>query len=305
MQHGVHRLPNSPYAVALYFAIKCVFAAEKNMLSHQIFDSSIPTIGRQTKAVWAQDPSQGALVFVHGFNGSAVRTWADFPVQLRKNAEYAHWDAVFFGYDGRNTEAVSSAAELRNLLNLMENPKDFYGQSDAAPHAHRQHPAAYKRILLVTHSLGAIVARRAMLDGYQQALPAKWASKVQVFNFAPALRGAKIIALLADAFGSPLVPMLAIAHLFNQLIVLRDLEEKGQTVVRLEEETRKAVSDGLLNLRAVDAVWSKNDPVVTNGRFADDPVPDALHIVENTTHSSVCKPSLQYSLPSNALIRHL
>ena len=274
------------------------------MQSHLLFDYSIPAYGRQTKVAWARNPSRGALVFVHGFNGAAIRTWADFPMLVRENAEFASWDAIFFGYDGLHSEVASSSADLRALLDAMEHPSTLYGSSDASPNASRRHPPSYERIVLIAHSLGAIVGRRAMLDGHNQSNPAGWAAKVELFNFAPAHGGAKLMAILIEAFGL-LAPIVPILQLVPRFIVLRDLKVGGPTVTRLEAETHSAVLAGKKNLRALDAVWARDDNIVTNGPFADDPAPAPGHVVRGKSHSSVCKPSDGYHLPLNSLKRHL
>lgn len=274
------------------------------MLTHQIFDSKLPTLGRQTVAAWATNPNKGLLIFVHGFNGAPTKTWAEFPVQIRQQAEFENWDAIFFGYDGLNTAADSSAATLRTLLNATEDPKSLYESSDASPYAARAHPTSYQRIVLIAHSLGAIVSRRAMLDGYRERTPAKWAKKVELFNFAPAHRGAKLMALVLHSFG-PAAPVLGMAQLFSRLIVLRDLDEAGQTVARLERETVAAVAAGRLNLRALGSVWAEDDRIVTNGSFADDPAPDASFVISDKDHSSVCKPDARYKDPIAAVRMHL
>jgi hypothetical protein len=223
---------------------------------------------------------------------------------MRKHAKFANWDAIFFGYDGLHSEVASSSADLRALLDATEHPSTLYQSSDASPYANRSHPTSYKRIVLVAHSLGSIVSRRAMLDGHNQSTPASWANKVELFNFAPAHGGAKLMAILIEAFGV-LAPIVPVVQLASRFIVLRDLKVGGPTVTRLEAETKNAVRAGKSNLRALDVVWARDDKVVTNGPFASDPAPLPGHVVKGKSHSSVCKPSVRYDLPLDSLVRCL
>src|SRR6266705_1056150 len=144
------------------------------MSSHFIFDAGLP-IGVGSRVWWSHKPGGCVLIFVHGFNGQALATWSSFPSLLTKQSKFSDWDFVFFGYDGLHTEAVTSAVDLGQLLDMISSsPSQLYGASTASPHAARRHPQAYKRIVLVAHSLGAVVARRAMLDGYNRPRPAPW-----------------------------------------------------------------------------------------------------------------------------------
>lgn len=275
------------------------------MQSHLIFDALLPAFGRQTKVAWSMRPSRGVVVFVHGFNGAAIRSWADFPVLIRERAEFANWDVIFFGYDGQNTEVASSSADLRSLLDATERPDTLYQSSEALPQARRKHPSSYDRIVLVAHSLGSIISRRAMLDGYNESIPATWSPKVELFNFAPAHGGAKLLSLLSETIGL-LDLAVSVAQFANKFIVLRDLKVGSPTVTRLESDTRAAVLAGRGNLRAIDTVWARNDKVVTNGPFALDPPPRPSNVVSGKTHTSVCKPAEKsYELPVNSVAKHL
>src|SRR5262245_748707 len=100
------------------------------MQNHFIFPKKLPTYGVESCVWWARKPTGKALVFVHGFAGQALSTWAGFPARLCDEAKCAGWDLYFFGYDGRHTEAASSASKLELLLDAMaRSPTDVLNAS--------------------------------------------------------------------------------------------------------------------------------------------------------------------------------
>src|SRR5262245_15816091 len=50
-----------------------------------------------------------AIVFVHGFGGTAIPTWLNFPALLNGDPDTCKWDFIFFEYDGLQTAADESA----------------------------------------------------------------------------------------------------------------------------------------------------------------------------------------------------
>jgi len=246
------------------------------------------------------------LIFVHGFNGQALATWSSFPSLLTKQSKFSDWDFVFFGYDGLHTEAVTSAVDLGQLLDMISSsPSQLYGASTASPHAARRHPQAYKRIVLVAHSLGAVVARRAMLDGYNRPRPAPWAKATELFTFAPAHNGAKLMSLLLETLG-PAACVVPFVQLLGMFIVLRDLKERSGMLNTLHGDLKRTYDSGTANnLRAVGTVWVRNDRIVTNGVLYPDPAPPPEAVLGGRTHSSVCKPDSSFNDPVNLLVSGL
>src|SRR5437016_6694349 len=119
------------------------------------------------KVRWSKVPPNGLLMFVHGFKGAALTTWGSLPDQLCANVRLAKFDVIRFGYPSVVQTASESANELQRLLNkllLSTDPSDFVNKSikQYNPGAD-QRPASwiYKSVVLVGHSLGACVIRRA------------------------------------------------------------------------------------------------------------------------------------------------
>lgn len=273
--------------------------------SHFIFQSELSNFGRGSKVMWSSNPSGHALVFVHGFGGKATATWSSFPSLLPREPNLAGWDLFFFGYDGVNSDVTACASDLTKLLDeLGRSPLDVYRQSDALPTSHRQHPSSYTRIVLVGHSLGAVVCRRAMLDGYNRPTPAKWAPITELFLFAPAHNGAKIVELVKATF-PPIYALLSAAQLAGLFIVLRDLEGGSMTLTTLQAELKNKFGTGTApNLRALHTAIARNDRVVTNMVYQPDCAP--VEVMGTHTHVSVCKPHPKsFPDPVNLLIARL
>jgi triacylglycerol esterase/lipase EstA (alpha/beta hydrolase family) len=276
------------------------------MSSHFVFDAQLP-FGIGTRVWWSRNPSGRVLVFVHGFSGKAVGTWSSFPSLLAQQPKCSGWDLIFFGYDGVHTEAVSSAGDLAELLDaIAASPADLYAKSTSSPNALRQPPDVYTRIVLVAHSLGAIVARRAMLDGYNRSTPAPWSKKTEFFAFAPAHNGAKLMSLVLETFGLA-GPILSLAQLFNRYIVLRDLKEGSGTLQTLHDDLTRTYDapSNASNLRALEVILARNDRIVTNRVLYPDPSPAPGGILAGCTHSTVCKPDEVFPQPIDLLVARL
>ncbi len=132
----------------------------------------------------ARDPSTDtAVVFVHGFSGDPHSTWLEFPSLIDSCAdEYPSWrtcDAYFYKYGGSRTIpiAVSSHRFVDFLRHIF--PKPDAGQFLAAIEAPKLEDLfasvrprggefRYKNLVLVGHSEGAVVIRRALVEEYKK-----------------------------------------------------------------------------------------------------------------------------------------
>src|SRR5436853_7631990 len=88
----------------------------------------LPRFGKATTAHWSLRPGGKAIVFVHGFSGGAIDTWTNFPAMLTTDARFSQVDLLFYGYDGLQTQAGTSAALFLDFLGtLAQTPADLYG----------------------------------------------------------------------------------------------------------------------------------------------------------------------------------
>src|SRR5260370_15133055 len=115
-----------------------------------------------------------AVVFVHGFLGDATSTWEHFPYLIDACAgEYPWWnntDAFFYKYRGshRIPIAVHSEEFLPFLAEIFPFPNERLFIPLFAP-LERLRPAGfrYRKLILVGHSEGAVVIRRALTSNYK------------------------------------------------------------------------------------------------------------------------------------------
>ena len=257
------------------------------------FAPTLLPYGQKTQAYWAIKPARKLVIFVHGFGGSAVGTWKEFPDLLPKQKRCAGWDIVYYGYDGLYTQANISAQGFHGFLHEMgSNPAHVINPTISS--GQRKPLFSYNSILIVAHSLGAVVARRALLNALQQNRP--WLSHTEMVLFAPAHMGADTIALGGEAISViPYLGAVLAATAKFKFQPLRDLQPGSATLIGLEKETLNALQQGNAPyLTARDVYIGDKERIVVTQAFCNDP---PLTLVPGKTHTSVCKPNSGYKLP--------
>jgi pimeloyl-ACP methyl ester carboxylesterase len=238
-------------------------------------------------------------VFVHGFGGSAVTTWKEFPDLLPRQAGCAGWDFVFYGYDGLYTQANISAQLLHGFLHKLGTKPAQVINPTLDPSCHRAAAFSYDSILLVAHSLGAVVTRLALLNARKTRRP--WLTHTQMVLFAPAHMGANTVALGAEALSViPGVGALLAAVARFRYQPLQDLATGSQTLQFLLAETQKALAAGNAQYLVARAVYvGDQENIVTTATFCGDP---PLTVMAGKSHMSVCKPQATYLDPVLGLL---
>src|SRR2546426_774080 len=121
---------------------------------------SLPDWGINSQAYWSIKPNRKAIVFVHGFKGSALSTWLEFPRLLQQMHKCAGCDLIFYGYDGARMRATNSAWLLRKFLKqVVENSRELANQT-LPPFLKRPPNFSYDNVIICAHSLGAVVSRQ-------------------------------------------------------------------------------------------------------------------------------------------------
>jgi pimeloyl-ACP methyl ester carboxylesterase len=247
--------------------------------------------GTGTVAYWSTSPPTGLLVFVHGFGGSATKTWRKFPALLPEEAASSAFDVVYFGYDSMRKRSRYSALELYRFLDRMALVPVSVANS-SLPVGCKRADFRYKKIVIVAHSLGAVVARQALVEACQNE--AAWQERTSLVLFAPAHMGAHVVALAQDAF-----------PFFGPLLMFRwqsliDLKPGSQTLATLLDETAHLARDDNSHcLLARKVILGDCDDIVDPARFFRDPTPTVL---QGVGHADVCKPDYNSSAQMTELL---
>ena len=242
---------------------------------------------KPTYMVRAVAPATTLVVFVHGFSGSALATWREFSSLAPLDSRFGRADLLFFGYRSLRRQTNASAANLFELCaKLAANPARYLNGTgyDAL-----ERPAdhAYDLVLFVAQSLGAIVARRAVLTATTVGAP--WVAKTALLLFAPAHLGATDVSRLPELLPKPLRALGPLGRCKIQ--TLREVEKGSTTLEKLVEHTEDAIesagSGSIAHVKAFRVLFGPDDDIVDQNQFCADP---PLTPVEDANHTSVCKP---------------
>lgn len=99
--------------------------------------------------------ARAAIVFLHGFGGDVRATWGDFPRFLMEDRRLAEWDVFSLGYP----------TSLRPDLRFLWAADPDIGALGLELVTTFSHPpfSAYDSLAIVAHSMGGLVAQRALL----------------------------------------------------------------------------------------------------------------------------------------------
>jgi hypothetical protein len=154
----------------------------------------------------------------------------------------------------------------------------------------------YLQIVIVAHSLGAVVTRYALNAGHEDKQ--KWLDKCKLVLFAPAHIGAQRELKSFVDFPGPikcLGPFIRYFVLtFNQLvdptIIIKPMTDKCNDLIEKEGIQTFTI--------AKKVIWASPERVVINDFFLKDPKP---LIFQKKGHSAVCKPTRSFIKPIEEL----
>lgn len=248
--------------------------------------------GVNTQGYFSFEEPDNLIVFVHGFGGSSLRTWNNFPAILLFDDHFKKSDIIYYGYDTFNGQAGDHAAELYHFLSLSVKPL----QNSILPVLQNLPERDYNRIILVAHSLGAVLVRQAQLLAYIAGQ--NWVDKSEIALFAPAHHGAEVISLAMQALPG-LSALLGVFAKFR-FPILTDLDANDDGILNaIKSQTEALQNAGSGNFtKAKLVVYSKGDKVVKSFQYLLD---EPAVVIPKTTHISVCKPKDTYIMPVELL----
>jgi pimeloyl-ACP methyl ester carboxylesterase len=190
---------------------------------------------------YRSEGAKTAIVFIHGFGGKAVKTWGNFPEMLAADTRLDGWDIFNLGY---NTGLAPDI--LRKIWsadpNLDELARFLSTQAGAST------LGSYEALVLVAHSMGGLIAQRALLD--DRSLE----------------RRVRHLFL----FGTPSGGLASAARASAWKDQLKNMADDGKFVQRLRREWRQRFSDPNFCLWVV--AGDKDEFVPDNSSLA--PFPD-------------------------------
>jgi pimeloyl-ACP methyl ester carboxylesterase len=259
-------------------------------------------------ALVSDDPTADtAVIFVHGFLGDAEGTWISFQELIcSKAAKFPLWskcDAFFFSYRSFRDDITESAADLRKFIQavfpapppwIFKSATKLPGLPTMVKLTQAQH--TYKQLILVGHSEGGIVIRRAVELAYGKKLNDILNARLALF--APAHKGVKLsgwigACLAIGRVDAILMPVLSSSPAFNEMkdkALLEEIENNRGEYRKEEIAAHEPVSP------AFDAhvVFGKKDNVVVKGAYAWDCLYDSKI---GKDHVTICKPKADYDDP--------
>ena len=252
--------------------------------------------GLHTTAFFTIHQPKTLVIFVHGFNGKSVETWGKFPELIRTNDDFKYADVVFYGYDSVRAQANNSALKFyTSLLKLSDISPNKWGiERDFIKTNFR-----YNNILIVAHSLGAIVVRRALILAKTENK--EWIKSCKMILFAPAHRGARIQKLVTESL--PSIGKILTGLGFITIPILDDLKPNSVTLNNLLHDSLHLLKNKQGDFTiASQIIWANKEIIVHNEQFCKDPIPV---LVEDKCHTTICKPDDTYLTPYQIVVNSL
>jgi hypothetical protein len=245
--------------------------------------------GKNTYVNWSVNKVTKAIIFIHGFNGSSLETFGNFNLEFRYRPEYFGYDVYFYGYDSLKIQIpISSNSFYSFLVTIHNNIKEIITNSKA----NVDRPYNYDEIVIVAHSLGAVVARYALLIGADKN--DKWLNICKLILFAPAHKGAKkAISNLYNQLPGFLKYVGPLAEFF--VVTINEVMEGSELIKELEIKYRSIMKKKDRQFAiAKKVIWAEYDRIVNCVDFLEDP---QAEVFKGRDHTNVCKPTKRFTRP--------
>jgi pimeloyl-ACP methyl ester carboxylesterase len=261
-----------------------------------------------------------AVVYVHGFLGDAQSTWEElqYNVDRLPKEPFRDVDLFFYDYPAEDNFVHLSAVNLRGFLSqifplppaaLLEvHFRDLDWRLHDDPEVITlRHQRPYSRLVLVGHSLGAVVIRRLVadealtLDSNQVPLSAALLLDAELVLMAPAHLGFQPSGKTALLQLLPFSASILRSALFFR--AFSDLQPGCHFLTQLQRETAK-MAECFPKSQALQPsiLWGETENIVTVGRFDSDS-PNAMKYARGKDHVTVCKLTRDYLTPAEVVLR--
>ena len=235
---------------------------------------------QQGEGIFYESPNpvnnKSLIIFIHGFLGNASGTWRDTPQLLMQDSHFDDSDFFFYQYKAERTPIrISSRFFMEKIEELIDK---YEGNSTNK----------YKKILIVAHSMGAVVARWAIIDAISQEK--KWKERVNFTFFAPAHCGARpdevfqLIYSIATKISFRSIVFPTIDELSADSILLR----------RLKSECENEKNVNLANLVTESIFHAEKESVVFVNDFMDS---ENFTCITEKDHITIVKATKRYLDP--------
>ncbi len=248
--------------------------------------------GSNSQGFFSYNEPKQLIVFIHGFGGNSIGTWNNFPSFLLSDSKFSNTDIVFYGYETLKGQAGDHAGQFYDFLNKLQTPLS----NNILPKEQNLPERNYSKVVIVAHSLGAILTRQTLL--LAEIDSKEWADKVVMGLFAPAHNGANIINLAMQTLNG-LSGILGVFAKFRYPI-LSDLDNHEQGIIHdIKSKTELLQNQGKAEYtKAKLVVYAMGDKVVRNIQYLND---TPAVIISPASHISVCKPTNDFKNPIELL----
>ncbi|MFF2486276.1 esterase/lipase family protein [Microbacterium sp. NPDC058062] len=242
-------------------------------------------------------PPKRLVIFVHGFLGNATRTWAGM---LPTPPDHPFWqeaDLVFVGYRSF-VDTIKSTSDRfrRRLAAYYPTPAPLLSQARGVAGGDVG-VLNYEQLILVGHSLGGMVIRRALVDDFRiwrasggalSVAPVTLGATVRLFSPATAgYRGAGLLSLIRTGASSPAVLRFSSAF--------ADMQAGSTFLADTREKTEAYGAEPLGHGLRARIAWASPENVVETVPYDTDDYDETIRMKRD--HIQVCKPVLGYSTP--------
>jgi pimeloyl-ACP methyl ester carboxylesterase len=298
---------------------------------HRHRATRIPGFDRSYGLISPRQSTSTAFVFVHGFWGDCYSTWQDTQILVDEYDSafplFGEADLFFFDYDAAGNFVGPSTDRLTQFTKLLfpEPPDDLFSEdiSDTdwgkdLPFGRlfiRRKPYRYNSLILVGHSLGAVIIRKMIADlasEYVKACSREPAQKSRLLSEAPVLKadlrlmspahlGFRPARALGAAFSlTPIAGLLRALLAFYRAFT--ELDSDSHIIQSLRRRTEElARTNPEIPALSAKILWAQFDDIVTIERYDCD---SASSYAPDQTHTTVCKPLRGYLRPLEFLTEY-